>query len=296
MGLAGLGSAWRVAVSTLGAPPIIGEGAICFASAVFAILCVAYVLKAIRNWPAVEAEYRNATTAAYFGTPIIAAQLLASGVMPYSVSMAKALWAVATVCGWLLLVALCSHCISSGVPLAKVTPAWLIPIISNAAAANTGITLGFREVSIASFGIAVCFYVILLPLLFYRLIFTEPLPAQAAPSLSVLVASPAVLSIAVYQISDGAGVFFDALVADALFSFVLVVSLWRMVREMSASATMWAYAFSAAELAGAVLRYQRSVPSDSLSAIAIFVLGLATLVTAIVAVCSIRIMRQRAVA
>jgi tellurite resistance protein len=296
MALAGLGLAWRVAGPQLGAPPIIGAAIVALAGALFALLCLLYVLKAVRHWTSVCAEFTDAASAPYFGTIIISLSLLAYGALPCSTSLATVLWGIATAAGLILLLTLVRLWILRDYKLTSISPAWLVPVIGNATTVFAGWQLGYHEVAIVSFAIAVIYYLTLLPLIFHRLVFEEKTPARSAPSLAVLISSPAVLAIAVFQIAGHGNMLFDILVTTALFNAVLVASLWKITAGMPIGAGLWAYAFSTNELAGAVLRYHASVPGFVTGVLAAFVLTLATIVTVTVAILTISIISRVSIA
>ncbi len=283
MGIAGLGLAWRDAASVINAPAAIGEALLALAALLFIILAGIYATKSIRATALVRAEYADAASSSYFGTIIIAVSLLAAAAVPYSTELATVLWIIAVVTGAGLLLALLGTWIAEPVPTAKITPAWFIPMVGNATTAYAGTALGHYDAAWASFGIAMIFWLALQPLVFYRLIFAEPLPPRAAPTLGVLVSSPAVMASAFFELNRGGGPVFAILLFSAVCLTLLVVRLWRLTRGMGFSVTAWGYTFPAAALAGALVRYHASVPGPMSAVLAQFGLAAATAIVAIVA-------------
>lgn len=283
MGIAALGLAWRAADPVLHTPAAVGEGLLVLAALVFVILAFVYVTKSVRAPSLVRAEYADAANSSHFGTPIIAISLLAAAAVPYSIALATALWVVAVVSGAGLLLALVGSWISGPVPTAKITPAWFIPVVGNATTAYAGTALGHDHVAWASFAIAVIFWLALQPLVFYRLIFAEPLPPRAAPSLGVLVSSPAVMASAFFELTGGGGPAFAILLFAAVFFALLVVRLWPMTKGMGFSITAWGYTFPSAALAGSLVRYHASVPGPVSAILAQIGLAVATAIAAFVA-------------
>ncbi len=288
MGIAGLGLAWRAAASVIGVPPAIGEVLLALAALLFVILAAAYAIKSIRATSLVRAEYADAATSSNFGTIVIAISLLAAGAVPYSTALATVLWIIAVVSGAGLLVTLLGTWIAEPVQTAKITPAWFIPVVGNATTAYAGTALGHDEVAWASFALAVIFWLTLQPLVFYRLIFAEPLPPRAAPTLGVLVSSPAVLGSAWFELTGGGGPVFAILLFAALFLTLLVVRLWHLTRGMGFSITAWGYTFPAAALAGTLVHYHLSVPGPISAILAQLGLAAATAIVAFVAARSLR--------
>jgi tellurite resistance protein len=288
MGIAALGLAWRAAVPVIDAPAPIGEGLLALAAVLFVVLAAIYAIKSVRATALVRAEYADAATSSNFGTIVIAVSLLAASAVPYSTALATALWIIAVVSGAGLLIALLGTWIAEPVPTAKITPGWFIPVVGNATTAYAGTALGHDQVAWASFAIAVIFWLTLQPLVFYRLIFAERLPPRAAPTLGVLVSSPAVMASAWFELTGGGGPVFAVLLFGALFFALLVVRLWRLTTGMGFSITAWGYTFPAAALAGALVRYHASVPGPVGALLAQLGLALATAIVAIVFARSLR--------
>jgi tellurite resistance protein len=288
MGIAGLGLAWRTAVPVIDVPAAIGEGLLALATLLFLILAALYATKSVRATALVRAEYADAATSSNFGTIVIAISLLAAGAVPYSTALATALWIIAVVSGAGLLLALLGTWIAEPVPTAKITPTWFIPVVGNATTAFAGTALGHDQVAWASFALAVFFWLVLQPLVFYRLIFAEPLPPRAAPTLGVLVSSPAVMASAWFVLTGGGGPVFATLLVGAVFLALLAVRLRNLTKGMGFSITAWGYTFPAAALAGALVRYHASVPGPISAVLAQLGLAGASAIVAIVAARSLR--------
>ena len=287
MGFASVGLAWRFAADSLAVPAIIGEAILVNASLLFVVLAVLYSRKLIYASHLVRSEYHDASSSSYFGTIVIAISLLAYAAIPYSRVLGTVLWAISAISGAVLLLALLGNWIVDEVKTVQITPLWFTPIVGNATTAYAASALGYREIGIASFAFASLCWLTIQPLVFYRLHFAEPLPARAAPSLAILVSSPAVLATAWYQLTGGGGIVFDILVFKALFLAALVVRLRKMARGMGFAVSAWSYSFPAGALAGALLRYHVSVPGALTFVLAVLGLALATAIVIFVAIRSL---------
>ena len=283
MGMASVGLAWRFAALSLGAPALIGETILGLATLVFVVLAGLFLRKVLLASDLVRKEYADAASSSYFGTIVIAVSLLAYAAIPYSRTLGTVLWAIAAISGAGLMLALLANWIVDDVKIAQITPLWFIPVVGNATTAYAASALGYHEIGIASFAFAVLCWLTIQPLVFYRLNFAEPLPARAAPSLALLVSSPAVLATAWYDLTGGGGIVFSILVFKALFLAALVVRLRKMARGIGFSVSAWAYTFPAGALAGALLRYHVAVPGTATAILAVLGLALATAIVAYVA-------------
>ena len=148
--------------------------------------------------------------------------------------------------------------------------------------------LRFPEISWFLFAVGLGFWLTFLPLVINRLIFHhEPLPGQLAPTLALLVASPAVLCLAWLQLTGRVDETYRIILFAALFFFLLVLRLWRLAAHSPVSVAWWSYTFPSAALATAVVRYRQQMLGPGPAALAWGVLGMASVVVAIVAVASL---------
>ena len=109
----------------------------------------------------------------------------------------------------------------------------------------------------------------LLPLLLNRLIFhPDPLPERLAPSLAILVSSPAVGCVAWLQLTGRVDEAYRLIFFIALFSALLVIRLWRLAATAPISVAWWAYTFPSAALATAAIRYRQHVIGSGTTALA----------------------------
>jgi tellurite resistance protein len=289
MGICGLGICWRDAAHVLSAPPAIGEGLIALAAVLFVVLGTMYILKLFNAPDAVAAEFRNPATSSQFGCLTIALLLLAAGILPYAPESAWAVWSVGAAGQCLLLLTLLGRWIAEPTDVGNSTPSWLLPIVGNATASLAGVPLGFPEISWYLFAAGLGFWLIFLPLLLNRLMFHhEPLPGRLAPTLAILVASPAVICLAWLQLTGRVDETYRIILFTALFFALLVLRLWRLAAKSPGSVSSWTYTFPSAALATAVIRYREQVSGPGPAVLASAALGVASVVVATVTVASLR--------
>lgn len=288
MGICGLGLCWRAAAQVLKTPHAIGEGLVAVAAVLFVVLGTVYILKLFIAPDAVVAEFRNPATSSQFGCVTIALLLLAAGILPYAPQSALAIWSVGAAGQCLLLLTLLGRWISEPTKVGNSTPSWLIPIVGNATAAFAGVPLGFPEISWFLFAVGLGFWLTFLPLLLNRLIFHhEPLPGRLAPTLALLVASPAVICLAWLQLTGRVDGTYRIVLFGALFYALLVVRLWCLAAHLPVSVAWWIYTFPSTSIATAVVRYREQVPGHGPAVLAWGALGMASVVVATVAVASL---------
>jgi tellurite resistance protein len=235
-----------------------------FAGLVFATQAVFYVLKAIRHPAAVAGEWNHPIKLAFF--PAISISLLLGaialrGTMP---DLAAIIWGVGAVGQAMLTLAIVTSWISHrGFGVGQMSPAWFIPAVGNVIAPIAGVSLGFVDASWYFFAIGVLFWIVLLTLVFNRLVFHDPLPGKLRPTLTILIAPPAVAFLAWLQLNGGVldplarvlynlGLFFTALVllqAKGLLRLPFALSFWALSFPIAA---MTIASFRYAALSGAI--------------------------------------------
>lgn len=284
MGLAGLGHAWTVASNVLGTSAIIGQALLAVSAVVFVVLTAIYLAKLVRYPVAVAAEFANPVQISFFPTFSISLLLLAVAALPYSRSLAMALWGVGAALQLILAICIINLWITRNVDIAHTSPAWFIPIVGNIVAPQAGVELGFIELSWFFFSVGIMFWLILFTIVLYRIIFHDQLPVQFLPTLFILLAPPALGFIA-YRLLTGDGQgeaeldgVAHLLIGMAFFLTLLLISMAGLFRRMPFALSWWAFTFPSAAMAGATLYYDQAVGSAWSGAIAAVVLAAATLV------------------
>ena len=252
MGLMGTSLAFEAAGFTT-----IGHVVVAFAIFVFAVQSALYAAKAVRHPGAVAAEWNHPIKLAFF--PAISISLLLGavalrGVMP---GLAAGIWVLGAVLQAVLTLAIVTSWISHrGFGVGQMSPAWFIPAVGNVIAPIAGVSFGFVDASWYFFSLGVLFWIVLLTLVFNRLIFHEPLPGKLRPTLTILIAPPAVAFVAWLQLNGGV---LDAparlLYNLGLFFTALVLLQVRGLIRLPFALSFWALSFPIAAMTIASFRY-----------------------------------------
>ncbi|WP_439523476.1 SLAC1 anion channel family protein [Marivita sp.] len=234
-----------------------------FAVLVFVTQLGFYAVKAIRHPAAVAAEWNHPIKLAFF--PAISISLLLGAVALRGVApgLAEGIWVIGAVLQAVLTLAIVTSWISHrGFGVGQMSPAWFIPAVGNVIAPIAGVSLGHVDASWYFFSLGVLFWIVLLTLVFNRLVFHEPLPGKLRPTLTILIAPPAVAFVAWLQLNGGVldaparmfynlGLFFTALVllqTPGLFRLPFALSFWALSFPIAA---MTIASFRYAALSGA---------------------------------------------
>ena len=258
MGLMGMSLAFEVAGFAAASHIIAG-----FAAFVFVGQALLYAGKALRHPDAVKAEWNHPIKLAFFPAISISLLLGAIALREMLPAFASGIWIVGAALQAILTLAIVTSWISHrGFGVGQMSPAWFIPAVGNVIAPIAGVSLGFVDASWYFFSLGVLFWIVLLTLVFNRLVFHEPLPGKLRPTLTILIAPPAVAFLAWLQLNGGVldaparvlynlGLFFTALVliqAPVLFRLPFALSFWALSFPIAA---MTIASFRYAALSGA---------------------------------------------
>jgi len=227
------------------------------AACVFVLQLAFYGAKAVRHPGAVAAEWNHPIKLAFF--PAVSISLLLGAVVlgASAPGLATLIWAVGAVLQAILTLAIVTSWISHrGFGVGQMSPAWFIPAVGNVVAPVAGVSLGFVDASWYFFSLGVLFWIILLTLVFNRLVFHEPLPGKLRPTLTILIAPPAVAFLAWLQLNGGvldapARVFYNL----GLFFTALVLLQVRGLIRLPFALSFWALSFPIAAMTIASFRY-----------------------------------------
>jgi tellurite resistance protein len=281
MGLTGLSVAWRLAHGHFGAALWISQGIGALAIAAFAALILAYGVKVICSWEAVRAEFNHPVASNLFGTPMISLLLLPFVLAEHSLPLARLSWVLGAVGMTALALVIVTRWMTVRQTANQVAPAWIVPVVGMLDVPLAAPQLqwqGLHEVMVFGLAVGLFFAVPLFTLILQRLAMEEPLAPALQPSLLIMAAPFAVGFSAYVTTTGGIDGFAEALYM--LMVFVLAVLLGRLRHLPRCSPfrmSWWAASFPLAASAGAAIRYAGHAGSAFADAVALLLLGLATL-------------------
>lgn len=297
MSLAGTSIAWLKAANVLGGaanvlggPKVVGLGLFWLAFAAFIAfiaIIITYVCKAIRYPDAVRAEFNHPVHLAFLPSSTIALLLLATASqVPYP-RLSAVLWWVGLIAHFALSLYVVSGWMTrTTIAIKHVTPAWFMTPVGMLVVPFAGVTHAPLELSWFAFFIGILFWFALLPIVFIRLFIQDQLLAPALrPTLAILVAPPAVGSLALNLLNDGKLTDLSrALFYLAVFFAALVVVQIGRLRKLPFSISWWAYGFPFAALATATTVMTLHFHSPALVVVAWVLLGAVSAMIALTAV------------
>lgn len=197
MGLAGLTLAWEKAQRTLGIELHIDRWLVGITTSVFLALLLLYGSKILRYRDAVLEEIRHPVKLNFFPTISISLLLLSIAFLPMDTSVSHYLWLTGTALHLVFTLYVVNVWIHHAhFQVHHMNPAWFIPAVGNVLVPVAGVPLGYLDVSWFFFSAGMLFWIILLTIIFYRVLFHDPLDEKLMPTLFILIAPPAVGFIA----------------------------------------------------------------------------------------------------
>ena len=286
MGMAGLAIAWEKGRHVLGLDWPVGEVLVGVVALQLAVVLGLFLLKVLRYPQAVMEDLRHPAKLSFFPTISINLLLLAIGLLPWAPEAARGLWIAGAALHLVFTLYVMNVWIHhTHFEVHHLSPAWYIPVVGNVLVPVAGVPLGYLEVSWFFFSIGMVFWLVLLTIIFYRVLFHQPLPERLMPTLFILIAPPAVGFIAYFKLSGGLDPFGRVLYGAALFLALLLLVQIRRFARLQFFLSWWAYSFPLAAMTIASLVMYEATGLAGYRAIG---LGLLALTTAVVLLLLVR--------
>lgn len=263
MGLSGLTLVWQKCAAVFDLPVTIGQGLLALTGTVFALLLSAYIAKLVRHPESVRAELNHPVKLSFFATITISLILLGTATRHGLPTISLILWAVGVLLHLMLTLFVVDRWMHQGhFQVNHINPAWFIPAVGNILVPIAGMTHGYEAVSWFFFSTGLVFWMILLTIIFYRVIFHDPLPGRLLPTLFILIAPPAAGFIAYVAMLDEIDAFARILFNTGLFMTLLVISQIGRFARLPFFLSFWAYSFPLAAMTIATMIYQQQTGTE----------------------------------
>lgn len=231
---------WPVAVS----PYLLGVSC-----ALFLLLGGFYAAKVARHREDVAAELNHPVKLSFFPTFSISLILISIAVLDVNVALSKYLWATgAALHLGFTLVILTIWINHTKFEIQHINPAWFIPVVGNILVPIAGVQHYSPELSWFFFSVGLLFWLVLLTIIFYRVIFHNPLPERLMPTFFILIAPPAVGFLSYVRLVGYLDGFARVLYFSALFLTLLLLTQSGKFLRLKFFLSWWAYSFPAAAM------------------------------------------------
>lgn len=280
MGLTGATIAWQRAETIWGLNAGVSFTLLGISSLIFTVILVVYVIKMIKHPDEIRKEFQNITKLSFFPGISISLLLLSIALMDLFPGLSQVLWIVGAVVHFFFSVAIISIWIRHpALEINHISPAWFIPVVGNILVPIAGVVYAPVEISWFFFSIGLVFWIALFTILFYRLLFHNPLPERLLPTLFILIAPPAVGFVSYVKLTGAVDSMARILYYFGLFVFILMIPQLRILSGIKFYLSWWAYTFPLAALSMATMLMYHQVGLGFFKYLA---LGLLILVSAVI--------------
>lgn len=281
MGICGLALVWRAAETHWGIVNSISNGLTVLATIVFIALLLTYVVKWFTIPEAVLEELNHPVRINFLPTLSINLILLGILVTPSFPTLGLDLWRVGATLQLLLTLIIVNIWLNTERPVASINPAWFIPAVGNVLIPVAAAPAGYPMVSGFFLSVGLFFWAILVTVVFYRLITKPPLEPPMRPTLTIMLAPPAVSCLAVVAITNQFNSMAMSLFGIALFFVLLLIPQIPTFLKLPYFPSWWAYTFPVAAFTIACFQFSKykGLISD---AMLLSLTGLTTLIVTVV--------------
>ncbi len=285
MGLAGFTIAWTRASAVLDMPPVVGKALLVATITLFVILVLLYATKLVRFGEAVAKELSHPVKLSFFPTFSIALILLSIATLHSAPAASQALWTVGTAVHLLFTLYVMSVWLNhTHFQIHHMNPAWFIPVVGNILVPIAGVHHASPEISWFFFSIGLVFWLVLLTIVYYRVIFHDPLPDRLVPTMFILIAPPAVGFISYLSLTGGLDNFGRILFYAGLFLTLLLLSQIRRFARVKFFLSWWAYSFPMAAITIATMLMYQHTTLPFFAGLSYVLLGILSLIIAVLVV------------
>jgi len=249
MGLTGLTIAWEKAQQIVVMDLHINGWLVALSATVFVGLMLLYAGKILLYRDAVFKELKHPVKLNFFPTISISLLLLGIAFLPLNAAISRSLWMTGTALHLVFTLYVANVWIHhSHFQVHHMNPAWFIPAVGNVLVPIAGIPLGYMDLSWFFFSIGMLFWMVLMTIIFYRVLFHDPIDQKLMPTLFILIAPPAVGFIAYMRLVGDLDTFARILYYIGLFLTLLLFTQAPRFFKLGFSLSWWAYSFPLAAI------------------------------------------------
>ncbi len=256
LGLAGLGSSWRLAAHIWTVSPAIGETISLLAAAVWLVLIVLYIAKWIWLRSESLAEFNHPVLCCFVGIVPVTTALVGWAIRPYLYSLALTL-ATVGIAGQLIFGVYRTGALwKGGRDPASTTPILYLPTVAGSFVSALVLSaFGHPSWAAPFFGAGLLSWLAIESVLIHRLYVVIELPPPLRPTLGIQLAPPAVGCAAYFSITSGPpDIFAQGLIGYALFQALVMIRLLPWIARQPFTASYWAFSFGISALGLDLLR------------------------------------------
>lgn len=260
----------------------------------FALLCI-YGYKLVKYTDEVKHEFFHPVKLNFFPTISISLLLLSIAYESVSHEFSHVLWYSGAIIHLIFTFVILDIWFFGTFKITAVNPAWFIPVVGNILVPVAGVSIVGAEVGWFFFSIGIILWISLFTVFVYRMIFYEQLLQKFLPTLFIMIAPPAVGFISYVKLTGELDPFARILYYFGLFITLLLITMFRRLKEIPFFVSWWAYTFPLDAITIATILFYKMTGYPALKTMSSVLLVLASVVVAVVLVNTVRAMVNKKV-
>ncbi len=257
MGLTGLGLGWRAWGAQVGIEWA-GEPVLMVSWLAFFFLAFLFIFKTVQHPAEMIIDLRHPVRLNYLAAVSISMVLMGIVLQPHEPLPARGIFLLGAGLHLIITVLVVNFWMHHArFAITQVNPAWFIPAVGNVLIPLPAVTFGYAELGWFFFSIGMLFWAMLMTIVFYRILFHEPLPNRVLPTLYILIAPPAVGFLAYTQLVGELDAAARMLYFIGLFLTLLLLTRIHGQLQMPFALSWWAYTFPLAAISLASMEMAR---------------------------------------
>jgi tellurite resistance protein len=295
LGFAGLAAAWNAAVDVLGAPTWVSDALFWVGAVLWLVFGAVYIAERAGRSGAFRSDREDpAAGAAAAFLPVIGILLVAHFGQYFSDAVAQALCWFLVAALALVAAQLFGYWLTGELDFGALNPGYFLPLVAGPFIAGIGLTsVHAPGAARSALGVGVFFWLVVGSVVTARLIGRGTLPQPAIPSLSLLLAPPAVGGIALFGLEHGTpGPLQESFLGIFLVMLLIQLALLGSYRKAPFSLAYWNFTFPIAAAGNYSVRWFGASTFDGRKQLAWAALSLVTVIILCIALATVRSVAQ----
>lgn len=209
----------------------------------FFVIFFVYSLKVVKYPEAIKEEFNNKVRLNFFSTIPISLLLLSIAYLGKFPFVSIGLWSLGTISQTILLFVILSKWLTHQFDILHFNPAWFIPVVGIILIPIAGVSFFQRNYFLIFLTSGLFFWAVLSAILFYRLIFHQPIHQRLLPTFFILLAPPAVGFIAYMRTLQSWDLFSQTLLSLLIFFLIFLLFIRKSFTGISFYISWWAFSF-----------------------------------------------------
>ncbi len=259
----------------------------------FLVLVFIYALKLVKYPHEVKHEFLHPVRMNFFPTISISLLLLSIGYESLCHPFSAGLWWAGALIHITFTFVIINMWFFREYKIHAMNPAWFIPVVGNILVPVVGANFGGTEMSWFFFSIGLVLWIMLCTIVIYRVIFHDVLVQKFMPTLFIMIAPPAVGFISYSKLTGGLDSFGRILFYFAVFTTLMLVSMFPRLRKTPFYMSWWAYTFPMDAITIATILMYKMTGAMFFKSMALVLLVITTCVVVLVLVRTVYAMTKK---